>query len=55
MKYALVTNNEDNNVSIIDLASYKVIQNITTGKGPHGFRIAADSKTAYIANIVRTL
>jgi YVTN family beta-propeller protein len=51
MKYALVTNNEDNNVSIIDLASYKVIQNISTGKGPHGFRIAADSKTAYIANM----
>jgi YVTN family beta-propeller protein len=51
MKYALITNNEDNNVSIIDLASYNVIQNISTGKGPHGFRIAADSKTAYIANM----
>jgi YVTN family beta-propeller protein len=51
MKYALVTNNEDNNVSIIDLATYKVIQNISTGKGPHGFRIATDSKTAYIANM----
>lgn len=51
MKYALVTNNADNNVSIIDLASYKVIQTISTGKGPHGFRIAADSKTAYIANM----
>lgn len=51
MKYALVTNNEDNNVSIIDLATYKVIQTISTGKGPHGFRIAADSKTAYIANM----
>ncbi|WHZ00470.1 beta-propeller fold lactonase family protein [Neobacillus sp. YX16] len=51
MKYALVTNNQDNNVSIIDLATYKVIQNISTGNGPHGFRIAADSKTAYIANM----
>jgi YVTN family beta-propeller protein len=51
MKYALVTNNEDNNVSVIDLASYRVIQNISTGKGPHGFRITADSKTAYIANM----
>jgi YVTN family beta-propeller protein len=51
MKYALVTNNEDNNVSVIDLASYKVIQSISTGKGPHGFRITADSKTAYIANM----
>lgn len=51
MKYALVTNNGDNNVSVIDLASFKVIQNISTGKGPHGFRIAADSKTAYISNM----
>ncbi|MGX6446343.1 YVTN family beta-propeller repeat protein [Neobacillus sp. K501] len=51
MKYALVTNNEDNNVSVIDLASYKVIQNISTGNGPHGFRITSDSKKAYIANM----
>ncbi|PAE36666.1 YncE family protein [Bacillus sp. 7884-1] len=51
MKYALVTNNEDNNVSVIDLTTYKMIQNISTGNGPHGFRIAADSKTAYIANM----
>jgi YVTN family beta-propeller protein len=51
MKYALVTNNEDNNVSIIELASYKVIQSISTGKGPHGFRTTTDSKTAYIANM----
>jgi YVTN family beta-propeller protein len=51
MKYALVTNNEDNNVSVIDLASYKVAQNISTGNGPHGFRIASNSKTAYIANM----
>jgi YVTN family beta-propeller protein len=46
-----VTNNEDDNVSVIDLATYNVIQNISTGNGPHGFRIAADSKTAYIANM----
>ncbi|MCM3693397.1 YncE family protein [Neobacillus niacini] len=50
-KYALVTNNEDNNLSVIDLVSYKVIQRISTGKGPHGFRITADSKSAYIANM----
>lgn len=51
MKYALVTNNEDNHVSVIDVETYKVIQNISTGNGPHGFRVAADSKTAYIANM----
>jgi YVTN family beta-propeller protein len=51
MKFALITNNEDNNVSVIDLKTYDLILNISTGKGPHGFRIAADSKTAYIANM----
>jgi YVTN family beta-propeller protein len=50
-KYALVANNEDNNVSVIDMASYSVIQTIPTGKGPHGFRISKDSKYAYIANM----
>ncbi len=50
-KYALVSNNEDNSVSVIDLASYQVTQSISTGKGPHGFRISADSKNAYIANM----
>lgn len=51
MKYALVTNNEDDTVSVIDVGTYKVIQTITTGNGPHGFRVAADSQTAYIANM----
>lgn len=50
-KYAVVTNNEDNNVSIIDLTIYEVTTQVTTGKGPHGFRISNDSKFAYIANM----
>lgn len=50
-KYALVTNNEDNSVSVIDMNNYSVIQTINTGKGPHGFRISADSQKAYIANM----
>lgn len=50
-KYALVTNNEDDNVSVIDMESYTVTQTIDTGKGPHGFRISADSQKAYIANM----
>ena len=49
-KYVLVTNNEDNNVSIIDAKTYKLINNIAVGKGPHGFRISKDSKLAYVAN-----
>lgn len=50
-EYALVTNNEDNNVSVIDTESFTVTQTINTGKGPHGFRISADSGKAYIANM----
>lgn len=50
-KYALVTNNEDNTVSVIDLNDYSVVNTIPTGKGPHGFRISKDSKYAYIANM----
>ncbi|WP_312098643.1 YncE family protein [Niallia sp.] len=50
-KYALVTNNEDNTVSVIDTETYKVTNTIETGEGPHGFRISSDSQTAYIANM----
>ncbi|RTR28162.1 YncE family protein [Robertmurraya yapensis] len=50
-KYALVSNNEDNNVSVIDMENFSVIQTIDTGKGPHGFRISADSQKAYVANM----
>lgn len=49
-KYALSTDSEKNNVSVIDLSTSKVIKTIDTGKGPHGFRISSDSKYAYIAN-----
>ncbi|MDA6082915.1 hypothetical protein OSJ97_25590, partial [Escherichia coli] len=50
-KHAIVTNNEDNNVTVIDMASFNVVRTVDTGKGPHGFRISADSKSAYIANM----
>lgn len=50
-KYVLVTNNENNSVSVIDAKTYKVIQSVTTGKGPHGLRVSKDSHYAYIANM----
>ncbi|MCT8975217.1 YncE family protein [Clostridium sp. CX1] len=50
-KYALVTNNEDNNVSVIDTKDYNVVGKIFTGNGPHGFRISKDNKFAYVANM----
>lgn len=50
-KYALVTNNEDNNVSVIDVNTFTVTNTVETGKGPHGFRISADAKFAFIANM----
>lgn len=50
-KYVLVTNNEDNNVSVIDTKDYNVAGKISTGNGPHGFRISKDNKFAYVANM----
>lgn len=50
-KYALVTNNGDNNVSVIDAKTYEVVKTISTGNGPHGFRISKDSKFTYVANL----
>lgn len=50
-KYALVSNNEDNNVTVIEVKSFTVTETIDTGMGPHGFRISDDSKKAYIANM----
>jgi YVTN family beta-propeller protein len=50
-KYVLVTNNEDNNLSVIDAKTYNVNGTISVGKGPHGFRISKDSKFAYVANM----
>lgn len=50
-KYVLVTNNEDNTVSVIDAKDYSIFQTIATGKGPHGFRVSNDSKFAYVANM----
>ncbi|HJV45721.1 MAG TPA: YncE family protein [Bacillota bacterium] len=50
-KYVLVTNNEDNTISIIDAQKYKVVKTVPTGKGPHGFRASSDSKFAYVANM----
>ncbi|MBT2659622.1 YncE family protein [Bacillus sp. ISL-45] len=50
-KYVLVTNNEDDTVSVIDASTYEILKTIPTGNGPHGFRISADSTFAYIANM----
>jgi YVTN family beta-propeller protein len=50
-KYVLVTNNEDNTVSVIDSKTYGIVKTIPTGKGPHGFRISKDSNYAYVANM----
>ncbi|MGG6310627.1 YncE family protein [Paenibacillus macerans] len=50
-KYVLVTNNEGNNVTVLDAKTFQTAGTIPTGKGPHGFRVSADSKFAYVANM----
>lgn len=46
----LVLNKSDNTVSLIDLASKKVLATIPTGVGPHEVAVSPDGKTAVIAN-----
>jgi YVTN family beta-propeller protein len=50
-KQALVTNSEDNDVSLIDVAAATVTGTISTGEFPHGLRIGPDGKEAYVANV----
>lgn len=50
-KRALVTNSEDNNVSLVDLASSSVVGTAPTGEGPHGLRVSPDGAEAYVANV----
>ncbi|MGP0584845.1 YncE family protein [Paenibacillus timonensis] len=47
----LITNNEGNNVSVLDAKTFQMKGTIPTGKSPHGFRGSADSKLAYVANM----
>ncbi|MBC8078860.1 MAG: YncE family protein, partial [Gorillibacterium sp.] len=51
LEYILVTNNEDNSVSVIDAKTYQPVKTLATGKGPHGLRTSADGKFAYAANM----
>ena len=46
----LVLNKSDNTVSLIDLASRKVIATVSTGVGPHEVAVSPDGKLAVVAN-----
>ena len=46
----LVLNKSDNTVSMIDLASRKVLATLPTGVGPHEAAVSPDGKVAVIAN-----
>lgn len=50
-KYALVTNSEDNNLSVIDMESYRIIRSIPTGSKPTGLQVSKDDRYAYVANM----
>ena len=50
-KLAYVTNSEDNNVLVIDVAQKKVVGEIKTGKFPHGLRMSPDGREIYVANV----
>src|SRR5688500_5153 len=46
----LVLNKSDTTVSLIDLASRKVVATVPTGVGPHEVAVSPDGKIAVVAN-----
>ncbi len=50
-KRAFVTNSEDDTLSVIDLASRKVIATVATGDYPHGQRLSPDGREIMVANV----
>src|SRR5687767_11419803 len=46
----LVLNKSDNTVSLVDLASRKVVATVPTGVGPHEVAVSPDGKIAVVAN-----
>ncbi len=50
-KLAYVTNSEDDNVLVIDVAKKKVAGKIKTGKFPHGLRMSPNGREIYVANV----
>ena len=47
---AYVSNQWSDNVSVIDLASSKVVDTLQTGNGPAGLSLSADNKLLYVVN-----
>lgn len=50
-KLAYVTNSEDDNVLVIDVAQQKIAGEIKTGKFPHGLRMSPNGQEIYVANV----
>lgn len=50
-KLAYVTNSEDDNVLVIDVAQKKVADEIKTGAFPHGLRMSPNGREIYVANV----
>ena len=49
-RLAYASNNEDDTLSVVDIAQRKVIREIKTGKSPHGLRMSPDGREIYVAN-----
>lgn len=50
-KLAYVTNSEDDNVVVIDVAQHQLIGDIKTGTFPHGLRMSPNGREIYVANV----
>ena len=49
--FLYVGNAKSNNISVIDLATNKVIKNITVGSGTHDIKISDDQQIVYTTDI----
>src|SRR5262249_24616022 len=49
-RFAYVTNNSANSVSVIDTAAQMAIATVTVGEGPLGVALTPDGRFAYVAN-----
>lgn len=50
-RLAFVTNSEDDNVAVIDIASRTWTKTIGTGRFPHGLRLSPNGNEIYVANV----
>jgi YVTN family beta-propeller protein len=50
-RFAYITNNQDNTVSVIDAATFTVTATIPTGGSPTSLAVLPDGRKGYVCNL----